>query len=243
MLDVRRLKVLREVAARGSFSAAADALAFTQPAVSRQIATLEAEAGMPLVERGARGIRLTAAGELLVSHAEVILDRLAAAEHELEALAGLSGGRLRVGAFPSANATLIPLALAAFDEQYPDVAPAPAQQPHGRQQFASSLEREIPLGTIADEQQLDATTRQPTRSDTGLPDGRRHDDHLGRGGGAAPNGVHEHAGGRRGPRQDGPTSGRSEQQADDRARERVVPPVEVRADERRAVLDVHDPRP
>ena len=88
MLDVRRLRVLREVAAHGSFSAAADALAFTQPAVSRQIATLEAEAGTRLVERGARGIRLTAAGELLVEHAEVILDRLAAAEHQLEALAG-----------------------------------------------------------------------------------------------------------------------------------------------------------
>src|SRR3982751_639992 len=103
MLDVRRLRVLREVAAQGSFSAAADALSFTQPAGSRQIATLEAETGTALVERGARGIRLTAAGELLVEHAEVILDRLAAAEHELKALAGLKGGRLRVGAFPSAN--------------------------------------------------------------------------------------------------------------------------------------------
>jgi DNA-binding transcriptional LysR family regulator len=121
MLDVRRLRVLREVAAHGSFSAAADALSFTQPAVSRQIATLEAEAGAPLVERGARGIRLTAAGELLVEHAEVILDRLAAAEHELEAMAGLNGGRLRVGAFPSANVTLIPLALAEFDAEYPEV--------------------------------------------------------------------------------------------------------------------------
>src|SRR6185436_7298484 len=110
MLDVRRLRVLREVAASGSFSAAAEALAFTQPAVSRQIATLEAEAGARLVERGARGIRLTPAGELLLEHAEVILDRLAAAEHQLAALAGLSSGRLRIGAFPSANATLIRLA-------------------------------------------------------------------------------------------------------------------------------------
>src|SRR3954468_7420030 len=121
MLDVRRLRVLREVAVKGSFSAAADALSFTQPAVSRQIATLEAETGTALVERGARGIRMTAAGELLVEHAEAILDRLAAAEHELEALAGLKGGRLRVGAFPSANATLIPLALSAFDGASPDV--------------------------------------------------------------------------------------------------------------------------
>jgi DNA-binding transcriptional LysR family regulator len=121
MLDVRRLRVLREVAARGSFSAAAEALAFTQPAVSRQIATLEAEAGTLLVERGARGIRLTPAGELLVETAETVLDKLAAAEHQLEALAGLNGGRLRVGAFPSANATLIPLALSAFDRDHPEV--------------------------------------------------------------------------------------------------------------------------
>jgi len=121
MLDVRRLRVLREVAATGSFSAAAEALAFTQPAVSRQIATLEAEAGARLVERGARGIRLTPAGELLLEHAEVILDRLAAAEHQLDALSGLDGGRLRIGAFPTANATLIPLALTAFDAEYPSV--------------------------------------------------------------------------------------------------------------------------
>ena len=121
MLDVRRLRVLREVAVQGSFSAAAEALAVTQPAVSRQIATLEAEAGTLLVERGARGIRLTPAGELLVETAETVLDKLAAAEHQLEALAGLNGGRLRVGAFPSANATLIPLALSAFDTEYPEV--------------------------------------------------------------------------------------------------------------------------
>src|SRR3954466_7189856 len=92
MLDVRRLRVLREVAVQGSFSAAAEALSFTQPAVSRQIATLEAEAGTALVERGARGIRLTAAGELLVEHAEVILDRLAAAGAELKGPGGVEGG-------------------------------------------------------------------------------------------------------------------------------------------------------
>ena len=120
-LDVRRLRVLREVARTGSFSAAAEALAFTQPAVSRQIATLEAEAGTQLVERRARGIRLTPAGELLVEHAEVILDRLTAAEAQLEQLAGLKGGRLRVGAFPTANAKLVPLAIAAFASQYPEV--------------------------------------------------------------------------------------------------------------------------
>jgi DNA-binding transcriptional LysR family regulator len=122
MLDVRRLRVLREVAAQGSFSAAAESLAFTQPAVSRQIATLEAEAGTRLVERSARGVRLTQAGELLVGHADAILDRLTAAESQLEALSTLEGGRLHIGAPATANATLIPLAIRAFDEQYPEVA-------------------------------------------------------------------------------------------------------------------------
>jgi DNA-binding transcriptional LysR family regulator len=120
-LDVRRLKVLREVAAQGSFSAAADALAFTQPAVSRQIATLEAEAGTRLVDRSARGVRLTPAGELLVEHAEAILGRLSAAESQLEALAQLDTGRLRLGSFGTASATLTPLAIAAFTAEYPAV--------------------------------------------------------------------------------------------------------------------------
>jgi len=121
MLDVRRLRVLREVAAHGSFSAAADVLAFTQPAVSRQIATLEAEAGTRLVERSARGVRLTQAGELLVEHADAILDRLTAAESQLEALTELRGGRVRIGAPPTANATLVPLAIRAFHQAHPEV--------------------------------------------------------------------------------------------------------------------------
>jgi DNA-binding transcriptional LysR family regulator len=120
-LDVRRLRVLREVATCGSFSAAADSLAFTQPAVSRQIATLEAEAGTRLVDRTARGIRLTPAGEVLVQHADAILGRLAAAESQLEALAGLDAGRLRLGSFPTASATLTALAIAEFADAYPGV--------------------------------------------------------------------------------------------------------------------------
>jgi DNA-binding transcriptional LysR family regulator len=73
------------------------------------------------VERGSRGIRLTPAGELLVEHADAILDRLAVAQAQLEAVATLAGGRLRVGAFPTANATLVPLAIKAFAEAHPDV--------------------------------------------------------------------------------------------------------------------------
>jgi DNA-binding transcriptional LysR family regulator len=121
MLDVRRMRVLREVAIRGSFSAAAEALSFTQSAVSQQIAALEREAGTVLVQRSARGVRLTEAGEALVRHTDAVLARLAEAEAELEAIAGLRGGRVRMAAFESAGATLMPLAIAAFRERHPAV--------------------------------------------------------------------------------------------------------------------------
>src|SRR3954463_5543295 len=121
MLDVRRMRVLREVAARGSFSAAADALAYTQSAVSQQIAALEREACTRLVERNARGVRLTDAGRALVEHADAILARLADAEAELEAIAGLRGGRPRLAAFASAGATVMPKAIAAFRAEHPGV--------------------------------------------------------------------------------------------------------------------------
>src|SRR6202142_1162531 len=106
MLNVARLKVLKEVAYRGSLSGAAEALSYTQSAVSQQIAALEAEAGMTLLERHARGVSLTAAGQMLVGHAEGILARLEAAESALSAIAGLRSGRLRMASFPTAGARL-----------------------------------------------------------------------------------------------------------------------------------------
>jgi DNA-binding transcriptional LysR family regulator len=121
LLDAARLHVFREVVQRGSLSAAAEALSFTQPAVSRQIAALEREAGAQLLERTPRGIRLTEAGRVLLGHAEAILDRMAAARAQVESVAGLAGGRLRIGAFPTANATVVPRAIAAFASTYPQV--------------------------------------------------------------------------------------------------------------------------
>jgi DNA-binding transcriptional LysR family regulator len=121
MLDVKRMRVLREVAAERSFSAAAQKLGYTQSAVSQQIAALEREAGSTLIERNPRGIRLTDAGEALVRHADKILARLAEAEAELEAIAGLRGGRLRLGSFPTAGATLMPRAIAEFSNRHPAV--------------------------------------------------------------------------------------------------------------------------
>lgn len=121
MLDVKRMRVLREVAQRGSFSAAAESLSYTQSAVSQQIAALEKEAGTILVERNARGVRLTDAGRALVVHAEAILARLADAEAELEAIAGVRAGRVRLGSFSSAGATIMPKAIAAYRAAHPGI--------------------------------------------------------------------------------------------------------------------------
>jgi DNA-binding transcriptional LysR family regulator len=113
--------VLREVAQQGSFSAAADALSYTQSAISQQIAALERETATTLVDRGSRGIRLTDAGEALVRHADAILTRITDAEAELEAIAGLRGGRVRVASFATAGSTFVPHAIATFHEQHPAV--------------------------------------------------------------------------------------------------------------------------
>src|SRR5581483_8724734 len=118
MLDSRRLRVLCEVARHGSFSAAAAALGYTQPAISRQIATLEAEVGAVLVRRVPAGAVLTDAGRLLVERGEAILARLADAETELQALAGLEGGTLKLATFASAAASVLPIAVARFRERY-----------------------------------------------------------------------------------------------------------------------------
>jgi molybdate transport repressor ModE-like protein len=121
MLDVRRLRVLCEVARYGSFSAAATNLGYTQPAVSRQIATLESEVGTTLVRRVPQGAVLTDAGQLLVQRGEAIIARLADAEAELKTLAGLEGGRLRLGSFASAATSIVPLAVAIFRQRYPAI--------------------------------------------------------------------------------------------------------------------------
>src|SRR6266536_2729722 len=111
MLDLRRLRVLAEVACQGSFSAAAGALYMSQSAVSQQVATLEREVGMALLDRTREGPRLTDAGRLVVGHAEAATARLEEAERALAAIAGLEGGELRLASFPSASVTLLTEAL------------------------------------------------------------------------------------------------------------------------------------
>ena len=120
MLDVRRLRVLREVALRGSIAAAAESLRFTSSAVSQQLAKLELEAGVPLLERGPKSVRLTPAGWRLVEHAEVILEQLAEAEAELRELDG-SPPTLRVGANTTAAVSIVPQALGHFAAARPEI--------------------------------------------------------------------------------------------------------------------------
>ncbi|MFF3559256.1 LysR family transcriptional regulator [Streptomyces sp. NPDC002574] len=108
MLDVRRLRILQYLATYGTVAAAARALHLTAPAISQQLSALEREVGLPVVEKQGRTLRLTAVGELLVSHAEIVLSDLAAAESDLEAIRGGGGrGVVRIAAFASAARRLI----------------------------------------------------------------------------------------------------------------------------------------
>jgi DNA-binding transcriptional LysR family regulator len=121
MLNVHRMRLLREVASRGSIAAAAEALYLTPSAVSQQLAVLEREAGMPLLERAGRSVRLTFAGERLVAHTERVLANLEEAEADLAAIAGDVAGRLRMCAFPTAARALLVPALALLQQRHPNL--------------------------------------------------------------------------------------------------------------------------
>ena len=121
MLDLKRLRVLREVAERASFSAAAEALYVSQSAVSQQVTALEAETGTQLLLRLRSGPVLTDAGELLVCHADAAIARLEQAERELAELDGLAGGELRLISFPSASATVVTAAASVFRDRHPEI--------------------------------------------------------------------------------------------------------------------------
>src|SRR5262245_883173 len=120
-MQLELLGVFRAVARHGSITRASVALGYTQSAVSRQITVLETEVGARLFDRLPRGVALTVEGECLLTHAEAIVDRMAAARQDLDALGGLGGGRLRIGAFPTAVAALVPRALSAFRHAHPSV--------------------------------------------------------------------------------------------------------------------------
>ncbi len=138
-MDPRRLLIFREVARQGSLSKAAAELGWTQPAVGQHIQRLERELGLPLVLRSARGITLTEAGAALLEHADALAARMTAAEAELKALATLQAGSLRLVAFPSGAAVLIPPVLAELAAHAPDldVRLTEAEPPEARAQILS----------------------------------------------------------------------------------------------------------
>src|SRR5215211_409118 len=119
MLDARRLMTFRAVAREGSFSRAAEALALSQPAVSQQVAALERELGTALLVRGRGGTVPTEGGRLLLEHADAVADRLALAGVQMGALVAGERRTLRLGAFPSALAAVVPEAIAALRAAQP----------------------------------------------------------------------------------------------------------------------------
>ncbi|EAP98533.1 putative transcriptional regulator [Janibacter sp. HTCC2649] len=121
MIDAAGLRVMRAIADEGSFTAAALSLGYSQPAISQMVRRLETRTGTTLVERIGRSVRLTEAGAVLARHAGPVLSALDAAEEEVAAIAGLRSGRVRLMAFPSASATLVPKALAKVKADHPGV--------------------------------------------------------------------------------------------------------------------------
>src|SRR5919204_286651 len=142
MLDPRRLLTFREVARQGSFSKAAEALALTQPAVSQQVGSLERELGATLLTRGRGGAVVTPAGELLLEHAEALAARLELADSQMEEMADKSRLSLRFGSFPSALATIVPVAIEALRRAHPKLEVAIEEAP------TSDLADEVAAGRL-----------------------------------------------------------------------------------------------
>jgi DNA-binding transcriptional LysR family regulator len=165
MLDLRRLRLLRELNERGTIAAVADALQFTPSAVSQQLALLEREAGVPLLERAGRGVRLTDAALMLVEHADALLERSAIAEADLAAAAGTVAGRGRIAAFQSVMLKLAIPAAHALARQAPRLR---------CELIESEPEESLPALALGDIDLAlgDEWQRQPRR----LPEGtQRHD--------------------------------------------------------------------
>jgi DNA-binding transcriptional LysR family regulator len=121
MIDAAGLRVMKAIADEGSFTGAALALGYSQPAISQMVRRLEQRTGTVLVERVGRNVRLTEAGQVLARHAVAVLSALDAAEEEVAAIAGLRAGRVRIAAYPTAAATLVPPALVALRAAHPAV--------------------------------------------------------------------------------------------------------------------------
>jgi DNA-binding transcriptional LysR family regulator len=180
MLDTWALRVLAEVSERGSFSAAAEALTMTQPAVSRQIASLERKLGVRLFRRVPRGIRATSAGEVAIEQARDILARLDSLQARMGAFAGLQTGHVRIAAFPSANTAFVPAAIHRFTSAYPSIEVSliqadPSAIRDGRLDLAlvtdwDSVDPDLELVPLLDEElKIALPTRHPLTRHTRVP--------------------------------------------------------------------------
>jgi molybdate transport repressor ModE-like protein len=121
MIEIKHLRLLRMLEQEGSMAAAARALGYSQPAVTQQLQALERAVGTPIVLRGSSGIRLTPAGQLLRDHGERVLDLIDLATVEIESLRTLNAGTVRIAAFPSAAATIVPAAMQLLRAKHPNV--------------------------------------------------------------------------------------------------------------------------
>ncbi len=120
-MDARRLLIFRTVARAGSISGAARELGWTQPAVSQHVRALERSAGCALLTRGSAGVELTEPGRVLLARADAMAVQLHMAEEELADLTALRRGRVRLAAYPSAAATLVPRAVAGLRARHPEI--------------------------------------------------------------------------------------------------------------------------
>src|SRR5918998_4616312 len=167
MLELRRLRLLRELHERKTIAAVADALQFTPSAVSQQLAMLERETGVRLLERAGRGVRLTDAALVLVDHAGALLERAARAEADLAAAAGTVTGRARIAGFQS---VLLRLAMPAIEALARD---APSLR---CELFEAEPEQAVPALALGDVDLVlaDEWQHQPRRLPVGL---QRHELH------------------------------------------------------------------
>ncbi|MFI7481590.1 LysR family transcriptional regulator [Kocuria sp. M1R5S2] len=117
--STERVLLLADVASFGTMTLAAEALGYSVSAISQQLRKLETEAGQPLLQRHSRGIVLTDAGQAVVKHAEQIRGRLVSLQYSLDDIAGLRAGTLRMGTFPTAGSSLVPLAISKFAREHP----------------------------------------------------------------------------------------------------------------------------
>lgn len=161
MLELRRLRLLKELHERGTIAAVADALQFTPSAVSQQLAMLERETGVRLLERSGRSVRLTDPALVLAEHAGALLERAARAEADLAAAAGTVSGRVRIAGFLSAALQLILPTMEALEREAPRLR---------TEFFEAEPEQALPLLALGDLDVVvgDEWQHQPWRLPAGL---------------------------------------------------------------------------